>query len=91
MAGTPVEGTYRVRGTLRPAGAPPIAFDRNVTFRRSAIRQFRRETGRPAKQSSGTPVVLIVVLVLALAAAGTLGVAYARARRRLQRGQHDVG
>jgi hypothetical protein len=85
--GTPVEGTYRVKGELRPAGAPPIRFDRKVTFGSSAIRQFRQETGRAAKEGSRAPVVLIVALVVALLAVITLSVGYGRARRQLRRNQ----
>jgi len=83
--GTPVQGTYRVRGDLHPVGAPAIVFDRTVTFGRAAIRQFRNQTGKPAKESSGTPVILIAALALALAAAVTFGVAYGRARQQIRR------
>lgn len=82
--GTPVQGTYRVTGELRPAGAPLIAFDRTVTFGRSAIHQYRRQTGRAAKESSGTPIVLIIALAVAVAVAATFAIAYARATRRLR-------
>jgi hypothetical protein len=82
--GTPVEGTYRVRGILRPAGARSVAFDRTVTFGGKAIRQYRRQTGRQAKTSSGIPVVVIVVLALAVVLAVIFGVAYTRARRQLR-------
>lgn len=81
--GMPVEGSYRVTGELRPAGAPPITFDRIVRFDRSAIRQFRQQTGRPAHETPGTPVVLIVVLLMSLVAAAVFAAAYARARRQL--------
>lgn len=83
--GTPVEGTYRVKGELHPAGAPVIVFDRTVRFGRSAIRRFRAQTGRPAKESSGPPVTLIVALVLALVAVLALSVAYGRARQQIKR------
>ncbi|HEY2260683.1 MAG TPA: hypothetical protein VGH45_13265 [Solirubrobacteraceae bacterium] len=84
--GTPVQGTYRVTGELRPVGAPAIEFARTVTFGSSAIRQFRAQTGRSARQTSSIPIVLIVALALALAAAVALGVAYTTARRQIRRG-----
>jgi hypothetical protein len=83
--GTPVEGTYRLTGELRPTGAPAIAIDRTVTFGRIAIRQFRHQTGRPAKENAGAPVVLIVALAFASMAVIVLGVGYGRARRELAR------
>lgn len=82
--GRPVEGTYRVKGELQPAGAAAIAFDQTVTFSGNAISTFRRETGRAATASSGTPGLLIGALVLAVVAAAGFGVAYARMRRRLK-------
>ncbi|HWG09190.1 MAG TPA: hypothetical protein VN672_09305 [Solirubrobacteraceae bacterium] len=82
--GTPVEGNYRVKGVLRPAGARPIVFDRTVRFGGGAIRKYRQQTGRQAEESSGTPIVLLVVLGLALALAVTFGFAYIRARRQLR-------
>jgi hypothetical protein len=81
--GIPVEGSYRVRGELRPAGAATVRFDRTVSFGHNAISKFRRQTGRPAVSHSSLPVTVIVVLVVALAAALGFAVAYARLRRRL--------
>ncbi len=81
--GTPVQGTYRVQSDVRPTGGRPIAFAQTVTFGASAIRQFRRQTGRQAKESAGTPLAMIVLLALALAAAAVFAVAYSRARRQL--------
>jgi hypothetical protein len=85
--GTPAEGTYRVKGEIVPSGARPIAFDRTVVFGRSAVRQYRRQTGRPATESAGTSVVVIVLLVLAVAAAVAFAIAYARASRDLRDGK----
>lgn len=82
--GVPVEGSYGVKGVLRPQGGPPIAFQRTVTFGAAAIHQYRQQTGRPAKSAAGTPVVLILALVLASVVAILFGVAYARMRRRLR-------
>lgn len=80
--GTPVEGTYRVKGQLRPRGAPVIAFDRMVTFGGAAIQRFRSDTGKAATANAGTPVALIVALAIAVAVALGFGVAYARPRRQ---------
>jgi hypothetical protein len=82
--GTPVEGTYRVRGTLRPAGARAVHFDRTVTFGAKAIGKYRRQTGRPAKGSTGVSAVVIIALALAVALANAFAVAYARVRRQLR-------
>jgi hypothetical protein len=82
--GVPAQGTYVVKGLLRPAGAAPIAFQRTVTFGGSAIRKYRQQTGRQATAAVGTPVALIVALVLASAAALLFAVGYARMRRRLR-------
>jgi hypothetical protein len=79
--GRPVEGTYQVKGELRPRHAPPIHFSRTVHFRGRAIQQFRRQTGRPATARSGAPVALILLLVIAVAAALAFAVAYANLRR----------
>ncbi|MHB8659889.1 MAG: hypothetical protein ACYC91_18490 [Solirubrobacteraceae bacterium] len=83
--GTPVEGTYRVKGEIRPLGGPVVVFDRTVTFGHNAIRRFRSQTGKPATESSGTPILLIIALVLALTATLGLGVAYVRSRREIRR------
>jgi hypothetical protein len=80
-----VQGTYRVTGEVRPAGAPRIAIDRTVTFGRGAIRQYRADTGGQAKESSGTSPVLIIALALALIAAVAFGVAYTLARHQIAR------
>jgi hypothetical protein len=82
--GTPVEGTYRVQGTLRPQGAPVVSFDRTVTFGSKAISQYRRQTGRQAKSSGGVPFVVVVALALAVVLAVAFGIAYTRARRALR-------
>jgi hypothetical protein len=82
--GVPVQGTYRVKGVLRPSGAPTIRFDRTVTFGSRAISRYRRQTGRRAIASSSLPTVLIVVLALVLALALAFAFAYARARRQLR-------
>jgi hypothetical protein len=81
--GTPVEGTYEVRGVLRPAGARAVRVDRTISFGQSAIRNFKQETGRQAIETSGTPLALIAALAAAFVLALGLGIAYARARRRL--------
>jgi hypothetical protein len=81
--GKPVEGTYTIRGVMRPAGAPAVRFDRTVSFGLGAIRKFKRETGRQAVESSGASPVLIIALALVFALALGLGVAYAGARRKL--------
>jgi hypothetical protein len=83
--GTPVQGTYRVTGEVRPAGAPTIVINRTVTFGRSAIRRYQAETVRQAKEGSGTPVGLIIALAMALIAAAGFGVAYTLARRQIAR------
>jgi len=82
--GVPVEGSYRVRGELRPVGAEVIRFDRMVRFGRRAIDKYRRQTGRPAKTSSSFPVVLAAALALALALAVAFAVAYVQARKQLR-------
>jgi hypothetical protein len=82
--GTPAEGSYEVKGVLRPAGARAIAFDREVTFAANAIGKYRRQTGRRAIAASSVPTVLIVVLGLVAALAIAFATAYLRARRRLR-------
>jgi hypothetical protein len=83
--GTPVQGTYRVTGEVRPAGAPTIVINRTVTFGRSAIQRYRADTARPAKEDSGTPVELMIALAAALIAAVGFGVAYTIARQQIAR------
>jgi hypothetical protein len=83
--GTPVEGTYRVSGEIRPTGKAPIRFERTVTFGGGAIQKFRQQTGRPAKSSSGAPVLLIAALAAVSAIAVAFGVAYGQARRKIAR------
>jgi hypothetical protein len=83
--GTPVQGTYRVTGEVRPAGAPTIVINRTVTFGRSAIRRYRADTARQAKEASGTSVGLIIALAAAVIAAVGFGVAYTLARQQIAR------
>jgi hypothetical protein len=84
--GMPVEGTYDVSGDLRPAGGQPIHFNRTVTFARHAIQQYRQDTGRSARVSSGTSGLLFVALGFAVAVAVVFAVAYMRAKRAIARG-----
>jgi Bacterial protein of unknown function (DUF916) len=72
--GTPAEGMYRLRGTLRPEGAEPIQVDEEVEFGAEAATQFRRETGREAQASGISPLIVAIggaaamLAILALAA-----------------------
>lgn len=80
--GTPVEGDYRITGVLRPRGGPPVRIDREASFGRERIREFREETGRPAVEAEGTSPWVLVALAAALLAVAGLAVAYLRLRRR---------
>jgi hypothetical protein len=82
--GVPVQGTYRVKGRLRPSGAPTVSFDRTVTFGSRQIGRYVRQTGRRAIASSSLPTALIVVLAVAIALAIAFAAAYARVRRQLR-------
>jgi hypothetical protein len=81
--GRPVEGDYEVRGMLRPKGAAPIRFEEKVEFERSRIKEFRRETGKPATESRRSSPALLAVLALVTVLAVLLGAAYLRLLRRV--------
>jgi hypothetical protein len=89
--GTPVQGTYQVTGRLTPSRGPAVSFQRTVTFGGEAIEQFRRETGPPAKQSGGAPVLLVGLLAIATLAALALGIANLRVRRQVTVGSPGYG
>ncbi len=81
--GTPVEGSYRVKGVLQPAGAQPIPFDRVIEFGSGAIHRYRRLTGHRAQSSSSDSLVLIALLAVVVAVAAILALAYLRLRKQV--------
>ena len=82
LVGSPAEGTYRVKGVLRPERGAPVVVDETVSFGDTAAREFKRETGKEATKS-GPSILLIAALVAALALIIALAGALLRARRRL--------
>ena len=85
LVGRPAEGTYRVRGILRPQRGAPVTVDETVSFGKTAAGEFKRETGREATRS-GPSVLLLAGLAAALAVVLALVVALVRARRQLATG-----
>ena len=84
--GRPVEGDYEVTGEIRPAGAKPIEVDTKVRFGKERIREFRKETGRPAVEAQGTSPLLIAFLGAIIVALTVLAAAYLRLRRKVRVG-----
>lgn len=82
LTGRPAEGTYRVRGILRPDRGDPVPVDAEVSFGAKAAKELKRETGREAT-ASGPSVGLIAALVAAFLLVVALVVALVRMRRRL--------
>jgi hypothetical protein len=81
--GRPAEGDYDVRGILRPRGAAPITIATRVAFGDDLAREFRDETGRPAGEADGPPLLLIAILLAMAAGLVALATAYLRLRRRI--------
>lgn len=82
--GTPAAGRYRLKGTIRPRGAAPIAVDREIAFTRKSARALQRATGDDvAAPGPGLPWPVIAVAVAALLIAVVSTGAYLRMRRRL--------
>jgi hypothetical protein len=79
--GRPVEGDYEVTGALRPRGAEPIELSTKAGFGKQRIREFRKETGRPAIEAEGTSPLLLALLGATLAALALAVAAYLRLRR----------
>jgi competence ComEA-like helix-hairpin-helix protein len=77
--GTPARGAYRVRGELRPKGAPAARFDEEVRFGDRAAQELRDETGIEAK---GGGIGTLVVILVAGAATLLGGAAALIGRRR---------
>jgi hypothetical protein len=77
-------GTYRVVGTLRPEGVPPVTIDRQVRVGGAVSRKLERSTGVAALPDPGkAPMWMLALLGASLALAGLSIAAYMRARRRL--------
>jgi hypothetical protein len=82
--GRPVEGDYEVRGLLRPRGGRAIELDKEIEFGQERIKEFRRETGKPATESRGASPAVLGLLVLAVLALALVGGAYLRLLQRVR-------
>jgi hypothetical protein len=82
--GRPSEGDYRVAGTIRPAKAAAIRFDRTVHFGSDKAAELTQETPPtgPAQPSSGTPAWVWAALGLGAALLSGLSLAVWRLARR---------
>jgi len=83
LVGRPAEGSYSVRGILRPERGAPVPVDATVSFGAAAAREFKRETGREAT-SSGPSTLLVAGLIGASVVVLVLLGALLRTRRRLR-------
>lgn len=82
LVGRPAEGSYRVKGVLRPEGGAPVRVDETVSFGSKASGEFKRETGREATKS-GPSALLIGAFIGALVVVLLLAAALIRTRKRL--------
>jgi hypothetical protein len=80
--GIPAQGTYRLRGTLRPTGGEPVHVDQEISFDEPAARELRRETGQQAK-SPGIPTLLAGIAGAALLLLTATLAALLRRQRKL--------
>jgi hypothetical protein len=80
----PPAGKYRLVGTMRPAGGPPVRVDVPLTFGSAQARQLHDSTDTAPLASAGTPGwIFALVGALAIAMLG-FAVALVRMRRRLR-------
>lgn len=80
--GTPSRGEYRVRGTIQPAGGPPVRVDETVAFRAPQAERLEEQTGE-APPRDGPPMLLLAALAAAVLFGGGASAGYVRLRRRL--------
>jgi hypothetical protein len=82
--GRPTEGSYRVRGVIRPKGSAPVYIDRSITFTPAKVKELDRETP-PVAQAADAGLPMWVWLALAGAALLliTLSLAVWRLARRV--------
>jgi len=83
-AGRPSEGSYRVRGVIRPKGAAPVYIDRTVTFTAAKVTELKHETPPPAQsEAPGLPMWVWVALAGAAVLLIALSLAFWRFARRV--------
>lgn len=82
LTGTPVEGTYRLRGVLRPRNAPLVRIDTLVTFGTSQAKAVQQATGQKAIAGTSIPAWILAVLALAVLVTLLAVTALLRSRRR---------
>ncbi|MCW2997451.1 MAG: hypothetical protein JWN65_1000 [Solirubrobacterales bacterium] len=82
----PSSGDYRVRGTIRPAGAPTLRIDETVHFTSTERHELHRQAAAQGIQqaSGGIPGLLWVALAAAAGLIAALVIALAGMRRRLR-------
>lgn len=81
--GRPSEGSYRVRGVIRPEGAAPLYFDRMVRFTAAKVTELKRATPPVAQTAApGLPLWVWLALTAAAALLVALSLAFWRFARR---------
>ena len=67
--GRPSEGSYRVRGVIRPKGSAPVYINRSIAFTLTKVEEIKRETPPLAQEAEAPALPMWVWLALAGAAA----------------------
>jgi hypothetical protein len=85
--GRPTAGDYRVRGVIRPQGAPAVYIDRTLTFTPSKVEELEAETPpvAAAPAAPGLPSWVWLVLTGAGGLLAALALAFWRFARRARR------
>jgi hypothetical protein len=81
--GTPMQGTYRVVGTIRPAGAETLHVDAPVTFTEHTARELERKAEEVVLPESSVPPLVWLALAAAVALLAGMAVMLLRTRRRV--------
>lgn len=83
-AGRPSEGSYRVRGVIRPTGAAPVHIDRTVRFTAAKVTALKRATPPvPQAEAPGLPMWVWLALAGAAVLLIALSLAFWRFARRV--------
>jgi hypothetical protein len=81
--GTPTEGSYRLRGTINPEGAPAVTIDQTVEFTSEHVADLKRLTPPAATQTPrGMPTWVWLALGLAVALLAVLSFTIWKLARR---------